>query len=110
MKKNIYYYIKPNQSLQSLLVIINDKQTERQTGGEERMYCNECINGCNWIKGMLVCTYDQSEITTFTFTKNGNGVCNSNFYFLLIIFSRRPSSRSSSSSSKNVFFKLFLRF
>ena len=80
--------IKPNQSL---LVIINDKQTERQKWGEERMYCNECINGCNWIKGMLVCTYDQSEITTFTFTKNGNGVCNSNFYFLLIIFSRRPS-------------------
>ena len=36
--------IKPNQLL---LVIINDKQTERQKWGGERMYCNECINGCN---------------------------------------------------------------
>ena len=80
------------------------RQTDgKADGGIRENVCNECINGCNWIRGMLVCTYDQSEITTFTFTKNGNGVCNSNFYFLLIIFSRRPSRSSSSSSEKCVF-------
>ena len=72
MKKKIYIIyktiiiIKPNQSL---LVIINDKQTDRKTGRGKR---RECIVMNVSTVVTEECWYDQSEITTFTFTKNGN--------------------------------------